>query len=447
MTISQLQLTNFKKFSNRTFQFHPEFTLLVGENGTGKTSVLDALAVALGVWLVEPPDTTLANSGRKIMPSEIRLQSETKGDRIQFTEQRPVIVQATGDIAEKQGITWARQIRAKQKNTTNADAKKALALIADIYRRDSEGEQVLCPILGYYGAGRAWLPSNKRETKGSSKGPARRWAAFYDCFEERIRTGDLQAWFHRETTAAGNRGGRMRPGFETVKRAVLGCVPGANDLWFDPDREEIVLSLDGNSQPFGSLSAGQRMMLSLIADISIKAVTQNAYLLPADELTAEDEPLPRVLKHTPGVVLIDELDVHLHPKWQRQVIGDLKRTFPAIQFICTTHSPFLIQALGDGELLQMDDGPSDTVEEGDSIEDIVEEVQGVPLPQRSKRSEALAKATERYFQLLQHGEAVSSENLAEAEAEYRKASEGFSTQPGLEAILKLEALAAKHNVR
>jgi predicted ATP-binding protein involved in virulence len=173
-------------------------------------------------------------------------------------------------------------------------------------------------------------------------GPARRWAAFYDCFNERIRFDELRKWFHRETTAAGNRGGRMRPGFLAVKQAVLGCVPEADGLWFDPDREQIVLSIDGHAQPFENLSAGQRMMLALVADIAIKAVTQNAHLLPPEELGSEDELLPRIFQKTPGVVLIDELDVHLHPRWQRRVPSDLKRTFPGIQFVCTSHSPQVI---------------------------------------------------------------------------------------------------------
>ena len=134
----------------------------------------------------------------------------------------------------------------------------------------------------------------------------------------------------------------MRPGFEVVRRAILGCVLGADGVWFDADREQIVLSIDGNAQPFGNLSAGQRMMLALVADIAIKAVTQNAHLLPADELGAEDDPLPRLLRETPGVVLIDELDVHLHPRWQRRAATDLKRTFPGIQFVCTSHSPQVI---------------------------------------------------------------------------------------------------------
>jgi len=354
MRIDHLDVENFKKFTKQSFDLNPHFTLLVGDNGSGKTSILDALSIAAGVWLVEPPDSTLY--GRNILPAEIRLEAENRGDRIQFQERRPVIVAAKGRIGEHEQVSWTRQIRREGKRTSNSDAKQALAYVKEIYDRDLAGERILCPVLAYYGAGRAWLPSNQR-IPGEAKpnGPVRRWATFYDCFSERIRFPELRKWFHRETTAAGNRGGRMRPGFEAVRRAILGCVPNADAIWFDPDREQIVLSIDGNSQPFDNLSAGQRMMLALIADLAIKAVTQNAYLLPPEEPGRDDGPLPEVLRQTPGVVLIDELDVHLHPNWQRRVATDLKRTFPAIQFVCTSHSPQIIGELQPEEIRLLDD--------------------------------------------------------------------------------------------
>lgn len=342
MRIERLTVQNFKKFADQTFTLHPQFTLLVGENGSGKTTVLDALAVAIGVWLVKTPDTMLNSSRRNILKGEIRLEPSREGDRIQFQQCRPVFVKVTGQIGERDNLTWNRQITTEGKITNNAEAEAALAVISDIYSRDAKGEHVLCPVLAYYGAGRAWLPSNERKKGEARGGPARRWAAFYDCFNERIRFTELADWFKRETIAIGNRKGRKRPGFEVVQKAIIGCVPDADAVWFDPDREEIILSIGGNAQPFDNLSAGQRMMLALVADIAIKAVTQNAFLLPPDELGPEDELLPRLLQKTPGVVLIDELDVHLHPRWQRRVATDLKRTFPGIQFVCTSHSPQVI---------------------------------------------------------------------------------------------------------
>jgi predicted ATP-binding protein involved in virulence len=356
MRIDRIDIENFKKFAKQSLNLHPNFTLLVGDNGSGKTSVLDALSIAAAIWLVEPPDSTLANSGLIIRPFQIRLDPEIKGDRTQFHERRPVIIRATGQVGNNDPTSWTRQIRKDGTRTSNVEAKQALEYVQEIYSRDSAGEQVICPVLAYYGAGRAWLPSNDRiPGEPKSNASARRWAAFYDCFSQRIRFGELRKWFHRETTAAGNRGGRMRPGFEVVRRAILRCVPDADAIWFDSDREQIVLSIHKQAQPFDNLSAGQRMMLALIADLAIKAVTQNAFLLPPDELETRDEPLPRVLKQTPGLVLIDELDVHLHPKWQRRIATDLKETFPGIQFVCTSHSPQVIGEVKPEELRLLDE--------------------------------------------------------------------------------------------
>jgi predicted ATP-binding protein involved in virulence len=387
MRIDRLEIVNFKKFPRQTFELHPHFTLFVGENGAGKTTVLDALAVAAAVWLVKTPDSTLASSHREIFATEIRLEPETKGDRIQFRERRPVKVQATGRIGDNEQVSWTRQIRQDGKRTSNAEARRALACVKDIYTRDNAGENVLCPVLAYYGAGRAWLSSNERVPKPQKNGPARRWAAFYDCFNERIRFAELQNWFSRESVERGNRSGRWRPGFEAVRRAVLRCVPGADDVRFDPDRDQIVLSIDRHVQPFDNLSAGQRMMLALVADLAIKAVTQNAFLLPPDELPPDGQ-LPEVLKQTPGIVLIDELDVHLHPKWQRRVAKDLKETFPGLQFACTSHSPQVIGEVRPEEIRSLDNDEVTTPGRSFGIDSsrILEEVMDAPSRNESVKA-------------------------------------------------------------
>jgi predicted ATP-binding protein involved in virulence len=379
MRIDRLEVENFKKFSRQTFDLHRHFTLFIGDNGAGKTTVLDALAVAAGIWLVKPPDSTLAGYSREIFSGDIRIEEEIKGDRIQFREQRPVKVRATGRIGDRDHVSWTRQIREDGKRTSNADAKDALALVKDIYERDHAGFPVLCPVLAYYGAGRAWLPSNERIPKPHENGPARRWAAFYDCFNERIRFAEVQKWFNRESVERGNRSGRWRPGFDVVRRAILRCIPEADDIRFDSDRDQIVLSIDRQALPFGNLSAGQRMMLAMVADLAIKAVTQNAFLLPPDELPPGDG-LPEVLVQTPGIVLIDELDVHLHPKWQRRVSKDLKGTFPGIQFVCTSHSPQVIGEMKPEEIRSLDNNEVAIPEHSFGMDSnrVLEEIQDAP---------------------------------------------------------------------
>ena len=440
MRIDRLRIQNFKCFADRTLELHPRFTLLVGDNGAGKTTILDALAVAAGIWLVSPPDSMLANSGRNILPKEIRLVLKQGGDRPQFVERKPVSITATGEIADQQ-VQWCRQIRVFGSRTTNAEASRALRIVENHFSRDGAGEDIPSPVVAYYGAGRSWLPSRARSSTGmKARGPARRWEAFYDCFEERIRLGDLRIWFQREAIASANRAGHWRPGYEIVKNTILRCVPDADDLWYDGDREEIVLSIEGRAQPFTNLSAGQRMMVALVADVASKVVMQNSYLVPDVRLDVRD--IPPVLQQTPGMVLIDEIDVHLHPKWQRRVVRDLKETFPRIQFVCTSHSPFIIQSLEAGELRTLDESGPTLVEYANrSIEDIAEGIQDVDVPQQSLKAQELAQATERYFSLLQGGADGTDAELREAEAAYRAVAERYSANPGLSAILKLEALA------
>jgi predicted ATP-binding protein involved in virulence len=93
---------------------------------------------------------------------------------------------------------------------------------------------------------------------------------------------------------------------------------------------------------FRQLSDGYRNIIGMVADIAYRCIKLNPHL-------GEN-----AVKETPGIVLIDELDLHLHPNWQRRIVEDLKNTFPGIQFVATTHSPFIIQSLKEDELRNLD---------------------------------------------------------------------------------------------
>jgi predicted ATP-binding protein involved in virulence len=140
--------------------------------------------------------------------------------------------------------------------------------------------------------------------------------------------------------------------------------------------------------------------------------------------------------------LIDEIDVHLHPRWQRAIVPALEDLFPSCQFIGTTHSPFVIQAVDRSKILYADQHRRVSLEEGsNSIEDIAEEIQEIYMPQRGVRAERLSNTAERYFRLLKQ-ENVPAGELEEAEKEYRLASEPFSSNPAVHALLKVEVLEA-----
>ena len=117
MRIDRIRIRNFKCFDEKRLELNPRFTLVVGDNGAGKTTVLDALAVAAGVWLVKPPDSVLAGSGRNILPNEIRLLAKEAGDRAQFFECKPVSVEAVGEIVDR-SARWCRPLLSQQSYRT-----------------------------------------------------------------------------------------------------------------------------------------------------------------------------------------------------------------------------------------------------------------------------------------------------------------------------------------
>ena len=350
MRIDRLHIENFKKFerTEKPFEFHPHFTLLVGDNGSGKTSVLDALAVALGLWHKAAP----GSGWRNILEEEIRLVPVRAGDRVQFRPQLPAIITVEGQIGFRENLRWTRMIREGGTRTTNAEARDAEKSIEEAVQA-AEAQRATLPVLAYYGAGRAWSPTNKRPSVRTSQRKPQQFDAYRNCLDTRIHDHELNEWFLFEAAAA-NGHGEGRPGYRAVKQAVLQCIPEADDLRYDSDLKEIVLSIRGFEQPFYNLSAGQRMMLAMVADIAIKAVTLNSYLLGPEQPGATDPML--VLRQSPGVVLIDELDVHLHPIWQRRVATDLKRTFENIQFICTSHSPQVIGEVMPDEVRMLEGG-------------------------------------------------------------------------------------------
>jgi predicted ATP-binding protein involved in virulence len=174
-------------------------------------------------------------------------------------------------------------------------------------------------------------------------------------------------------------------------------------------------------------------MLGIVADIAYRAALLNPHFAEkAGQLT-------------PGIVLIDEIDLHLHPKWQRRVVDDLRRTFPRVQFIATTHSPFIIQSLRAGELIDLEKKPSGEYVNR-SIEDITEEVMGVPIPQRSYRYQQMYEAALEYYRMLQHVQTASPVEREKLKRRLDALVAPFSDNVAYHAFLEMQRIVAEHGV-
>ena len=163
--------------------------MLVGKNGVGKTSILDARAVALGVWLQKVPDSLLAKSRRPLTGDMKRLTATFDGDRV-LLRQAPgeMAVRAWGRILDRDGISWGQVWSEGVAKISHRESKQAIDLIWSAYQSIQRENKVLLPIIAYYGAGRTWLPHDQRNrVKARSIGPANRWEAFYDCLNADFR--------------------------------------------------------------------------------------------------------------------------------------------------------------------------------------------------------------------------------------------------------------------
>lgn len=424
MKIKQLGLTEFRCFADYKLDLVDRFNLLIGDNGSGKTAILDALAIAAGSFLLGIPSIR-ANEKRHISSDDVRYKELTMGQAvIRETEEYQTMVSASGFV-NSQKITWARY---RDKKTNRADATKIISLVENLAKNPTNPD-MLFPVIAYYSTGRLWRQLKKTEKKTVS--PSSRFDGYQDCLNPASDQKRFFGWFYTQELASLQKQER-RHALEAVREAIVSMIPDAKRAWWDMDWNELRIEtvVQGKHQtiPFHLLSDGYRNMIGMVADIAYRMATLNPQL-QAD-----------VIKQTEGIVLIDEIDLHLHPKWQRQVVGRLLDTFPKVQFVASSHSPFIIQSLyhrDDALLWDLDKAQALTIE-SESIEDIAEDQQGVELPQKGKRYLDMMNAAEAYYQKLHQFKGESDEELAQLRAQLDELSIPFSDDPAFVAQLKFE---------
>jgi predicted ATP-binding protein involved in virulence len=132
-----------------------------------------------------------------------------------------------------------------------------------------------------------------------------------------------------------------------VQQCIQNSIPECKSLLYNFQHEELQLEMtSGETIPFSMLSDGYRNFVGMVADIAWRAVQLNPHY--GAEAAEKVE----------GVVLIDELELHLHPSWQRQVLRDLCDTFPRLQFVVTTHSPQILASAKAEWVRVLEDGES-----------------------------------------------------------------------------------------
>ena len=335
MQVERLRLKNFRCYDELDIDFEPQLTVIVGENGKGKTAIFDALAIAL-----EPYLRSFGLTGRELQAKDVRrvpIYNE-KTRHIESMESRyPLELRLDGEAFGKPLACTRRLLVGDMHEDEDAELR---AVGKKLQTECTTNAQTLLPALAYYGTQRIWVDS--KLLANFDRSLTERSVGYEECLEPSSSYNTFGSWFEHVTKAAQEEvqySASLQRNLmikRAIQKAVDVCLEstGLHDLYYNYKLQCFVVSHDQTGEMIvDDLSDGFRSVISMVADLAYRMVRLNPQL---GEQAVVD---------TPGLVLIDEIDMHLHPSWQQTVLLDLQKAFPKVQFIVTTHSPQVLSSV------------------------------------------------------------------------------------------------------
>lgn len=328
MRIDRLMVENYRRFDDFAIDLHPNITVVAARNGLGKTTVLEAIALSLGPFVGAFDDGKSENIKRADARRRI------VGGGPENEQCFPVSVAASFSDPD---IVSVRELRSVKGSTTTGGSSDLAGVGKELQDKVRSEGDVDLPVVRYYSSKRLWAHHNANRSRAVLT--RSRTAGYEDCLSPLSSYKQLQDWVRAATLAdlqqhqrsdrvwSGPDLGRRLRGISRAVDIVMedeGWSGFHYSLTFD---ELAMFHPDHGDLPLTVLSDGVRAMAALTADLAQRCVRLNGHL-------GEDAP-----RRTSGIVLIDEVDLHLHPVWQQRVLEGLTTAFPLIQFIVTTHSP------------------------------------------------------------------------------------------------------------
>lgn len=404
MWLKSLHVENFRGFEKLDVTFDEHVTLLIGGNGAGKTAVLEAIKVAFGSYFSKIAQGPTVG----IDADDVRCAVFRKGtpESLHQEEQWPVSINAEASLGALRpfsdqhnlfdSLHWTRDREERAGRTSRADDGAMRQLAERVQDQVMRGQDIDLPLLAYYGTQRLWR--EKRDT-AAKRGVGSRLDGYIDCLDIASSQRSLRDWMRQRTLEEVQQQQRDRgyrhPQLRAVIAAVESCMEGISDLSYDLMLDDLYMRVGPTFLSFAMLSDGYRNMIAMVADIAERAAVLN----PQHGAAAGLE--------TSGIVLIDEVDLHLHPKWQRSVIVSLRRAFPKMQFIATTHSPQVLASVQRDQVRIFDNNQLVDVApfvEGRASNELLQDVFDV-----SARPEATERELDELFHLLDTEDYVAAQ--------------------------------------
>lgn len=336
MEIKHLDIENFRGIKKQKIEFKSGFNIIKGENGRGKTSILEAIAVGFGGYVAGIADVTT----RHFLKTDIRkIVSPTGDGGVEEMYMVPMQV-SMGVVLNGRELEWARERK-------SVGGAKTTVVPRDIYHIAETmcgQSEIELPVLVNLGAGRVW--SQKKDKVQNKFGKKyTRQVGYTDALQDASNIKLLMNWCTKmELVAFQNN--TVIAEYEAVKSAVSKFMSimdenGDVRVFYDRRLSEMVYAVDGNLNLMSDLSAGYQSLVWMAFEIAYRMAVLNPYK-------------KKNITNTTGVVLIDEIDLHLHPKWQWKVVDALREVFPNVQFIATTHSPILFASCKDAWVIDIE---------------------------------------------------------------------------------------------
>lgn len=375
--ISSVKLSGFGSFGATTeIQLchkgvgESNLTVIVGINGSGKTTVLEALVKCLS-WLVLRI-TKSSGSGSGISIDEHDIHRSNDG----LSEYASIVT----ELYLKQDLTYTTHL-SKASEGSHRPRKndvKELSQLGGHYKFANANDPMFnMPLINYYSVDRT-LGFNKKDVDrilGDLGDTQNKLDAYDKSLDAAVDFVVFFKWFkYQEEVAKIETGVAQQQAQQSVTfimQAVECFMPDLTNLRIQRvGGLDLLVDKDGASLSVRQLSQGEKSLFALVVDIAQRLIILNPSL---------ENPLQGC-----GVVLIDEIDLHLHPEWQQKVVPNLLNTFPNLQFIITTHSPQVLSTVPFECIRILENGLVRTPllqTKGVSSPDILAGVQGVdPVP-------------------------------------------------------------------
>ena len=338
MRVVRLELANVRAIEAAEFHFRPGFNLVVGVNGVGKTTVLDALTVCLSDVV------RLANAHRSRV---VRFEA---GDIRVGTGALDVACDIeNGEERHGYALHKPRESaapRAKQAGRPREqvhDTPEKAGFIGKAPRIATGNEPEGRPLAVLFSTNRA-APSERAPAGRAAAGGV--GAAFSSALSDRrFRLCELAAWMRVQEALKPKRpaAGRI---LNAMEKAVTRFLPDFHNLRVGGEGASggsLLIDKDASTLSVRLLSDGERGVLAMVLDLTRRLAQANPEMKDPAAMAE-------------AIVLIDEIELHLHPGWQRRIVANLARTFPKCQFIATTHSPQVIGEVEHGRIHIIADG-------------------------------------------------------------------------------------------